>query len=72
MSAHKLTRLERAVLRNVWYARMCCDGRTEAGRIATIGGCLNALARLRRYGLVCRDRYNLTNEGWQKLVAARP
>ena len=72
MSAAKLTRLEHACWRNVWHGRMCCDGRTEAGKIATITGCLNALARLRRYGFVLRDRYNLTLEGWQKLVAVKP
>jgi hypothetical protein len=67
MSATKLTRLERAVLRNVQWGRACWDGRTEAGKLATITGCVYALERLRKYGFVAQAWNVLTPRGREVL-----
>jgi len=72
MSAAKLTRLEHAVLRNVWRGLMPWDGRTEAGRVATFHGSRCALARLRRYGFVRPDWYALTPAGNLLIGAVKP
>ena len=72
MSATKLTRIERAVLLNVFRGNRPWDGRTEAGKIATITGCLNACARLRRYGFVGERQYALTIAGHLALGAVKP
>lgn len=68
MSATRLTRLELAVLRNVWRGLLPHDARTEAGRLATFTGCAGALARLRRYGFVDLGCRQVTAEGYLAMV----
>lgn len=70
MSARNLTRLEHAVLRNVAWGRACWDGRTEAGKIATITGCVYALGRLRSYGFVAPAWNVVTPSGHEALARA--